>query len=389
MSETRVRTPLSLATLLGLVASLGLLASGAARAAPYGVIELGAKGDKSYIFDVDRAAHDPSCAEEGEAYLKCINPQTLTQVNCNTITDPDFKCTIGAINDFIAAFTTKYQIPADHIYLVGSSSVGGKELQRDILIGQINDKVHPAHPIEFVSVEQEATYNLKGVLGMLPDKIRPLRSQQAVIIDIGSGNTKGAYQSMAGGTSSVVFFGVDTGTKVAADAINKLRTTEDFAPTADKWRTTVLLPKLRTEIENKNGISNRNRVYLTGGISWALENLSDPDNVARFPRIEPRTIDTMLAKAQAADAGSVFCSPQQRSKYSEINNICDTFSADQLVAGFEILKGLSDELKFGPGKKSVFFFRDALYAWPLGYIRDKLHRDEAGDAAAPKRPQKG
>jgi hypothetical protein len=360
-----------------------IVATTAAAAAPtvkYGVIEIGAKGVKGYTFDLDRAAKDPSCSGEGEAYLKCIDPTSTDQVNVNPISDPDFKATLAGIEQLWNDFKPKYDIPPDHVYLVTSSSLAAEEAKRDLLIAQIlKDKnLKLSHGVDTVSVDQEATYALYGVLGMLPDNVRKMRTGQAAIIDIGSGNVKGAYQNTEAANKSVVVFGVPFGTKVATDAINKERGSEEFRKAADTWRAKTFVPKLRTELENKQGVTNRNRVYLTGGIVWSLATLTNPDDTVRkFPPIDPKSIDAMIDRAAAPDAAATLCSDAQKTKYKEVRKVCDTFSPAQMVAGFEILKGLSEELQFVAAKKHVFFFRDALYAWPLGYLRDKLYGDNA------------
>ncbi len=40
----------------------------------------------------------------------------------------------------------------------------------------------------------------------------------------------------------------------------------------------------------------------------------------------------------------------------------------------EIIKAFSQELRFPD--KQVFFIQNALYAWPLGYIQDKIQNVE-------------
>ena len=367
---------------LGFVAALcgcltgSLLPLGSAAAAeattPYAVVEIGAKGVKGYLFDMDHAARDPACSVDNDAYLKCIAPKTLPQNNCNPINDaPLFKVTTTAVQGFMDDFT-KQGIPADHIYIVGSSSLG-EGLRHDLLEKQIHDGVMPTptNAMGFVNVEQESTFGFKGVLGMLPEKWRKIRTLEATTIDIGSGNTKGAYQTNAG---PMVYFSVDFGTKVATDAILASQAKPDSLRTAaEQWRINTLQPRLRTEIETRQGIANRNRVYLIGGAVWALETMTHPDDtVTKFPRIDPKSIDLLMERALAMNAEEDLCGDARKRKYPEVGKVCDTFSVKQLVGGMEILKGLSEELGFASNHKNVFFFRDSLYAWPLGYIGDKL-----------------
>ncbi len=368
----RRRNTLALVLTLCCCLGSGLLrltpATAAEATQPYAVVEVGAKGVKGYLFDLDHAAKDPACSKDNDAYMKCIDAKTLPQINCNHIDDaPLFKVTVNAVKQFTDGFAAK-GIPAKHVYIVGSSSLA-EGLQHNLLATQLG-QLSPANPVGFVNVEQEATFGFKGVLGLLPGKWRAIRAPEATTIDIGSGNTKGAYQNTGG---SMVYFGLDAGTKVAAEAITAAQKSDTFRAAADNWRTTVFVPKLRTEIETKQGIAGRNRVYLIGGAVWALATLTHPDDTtSKFPRIDPKSIDALLDRASAPGAEGDLYSDAQKRKYPEVAKVAETFSVKQLVGGLEILKALSEELGFASNNKNVFFFRDSLFAWPLGYISDKL-----------------
>ena len=367
---------------LGFVAALcgcltgGLLPVASAVAAeattPYAVVEIGAKGVKGYLFDMDRAARDPACSVDNDAYLKCIAPVTLPQNNCNPLTDvPEFKDTAKAVQGFMDDFT-KQGIPANHIYIVGSSSLGDG-LRHDLLEQQIAKLVTPtpANPLGFVNVVQESEFGFKGVLGMLPERWRRIRTLEAVTIDIGSGNTKGAFQTSAG---PLVDFSVNFGTRSATQAIKAAQQKPDsLRKAADGWRLSVLEPQLHSEIDNKQAIASRNRVYLIGGAVWALATHTHPeDSTSKFPRIDAKSIDVLMDRALSSNAEEDLCNDARKRKYPEVGKVCETFNPEQLVGGLTILKALSEQLGFASNHKVVFFFRDSLYAWPLGYIADKL-----------------
>jgi hypothetical protein len=60
----------------------------------------------------------------------------------------------------------------------------------------------------------------------------------------------------------------------------------------------------------------------------------------------------------------------------ELTKIVKVFSEDQLMAGAFILKTFVDEMHFDE-KDAIFFRRDALYAWPRGYILEKISANRA------------
>ena len=75
--------------------------------------------------------------------------------------------------------------------------------------------------------------------------------------------------------------------------------------------------------------------------------------------------------ASSPDGVPQLCSDERKATYKAIERICKIFGAENFIAGGNILKALSDELHVADHKKKVFFF-DVLYAWDLGYLRDKL-----------------
>lgn len=351
----------------------GLTAHAASAGQRYGLIEIGAKGVKAYSFDLDRVIHDATCSqggEENDAYLKCLDPQTLESKNVNPISDSDFQDTTKAVEQLASDLGAK-GIAADHLYTVISSSMAKDEVRADQLVGRLkSDKaLGLKHPIDKINADQEATFGLRGALAILPDNVRKLRAGQAALVDMGGGNVKGAYANIDG---SDVTFDVGFGTNNSAAAIEKARGTDTFGQAADKWRKAVFVPALRPQLERKQGVTNRNRVYLIGGIVWALVTMTHPEDKRTFFPLDPASIDDLITKASAKD--SDLCSDEHK-KTVGIAKVCDTFSLNQMVAGLQLLKAISEELNFVAAKKHVFFFRP-LYVWPLGYIRTKLYPEK-------------
>lgn len=49
------------------------------------------------------------------------------------------------------------------------------------------------------------------------------------------------------------------------------------------------------------------------------------------------------------------------------------FSGDQIIAAADLLLALNNE--FDIKHKTTFFARSALYAWPMGYLANKIKGD--------------
>jgi Ppx/GppA phosphatase family len=339
---------------------------------PYGLIEIGAKGVKAFTFDLDRAELDPACSEQEDGFIKCLDVQILKPLNVNAI-DPAQKAKVAeAVRTMHDKMLADYHVTEDRLYLVGSSSVSVLEKKQE-LVEAVTEAVPLQHPIEFVTREQEGSYGYEGILGTLPYQSRKVRDGQALVIDVGSGGMQVSYAIGRASERKLVAVGMEFGTKRASDEIAERRGSTEFSIAAEKWRVSTFVPELRRQIENYPGLGSRNRVYLIGGISWALATMTYPDNHFVRTQIEPKAIDKFLATASLPDGSSRLCSDGRKEQYAKIAEICDkVFTINDLIAGGEILKGLSDELGFVRNNKHLFFF-DALYVWDLGYMRHKLN----------------
>jgi hypothetical protein len=359
----------------GIAASRGHTHAGPRAPEPlYGVIEVGSKGVKSYIFNLAHAEHDPSCRLTDESYLKCLGARTLQTRNVNPIEDGQKQATVDAVvavqQDLMAAGVTER-----NLYVVGSSGVAVIE-QKDSLAAAINSGAHLAadRGIDFIDENQEATYAFRGLMSMLPARYEAEREQEAMVLDFGSGNTKGSYKDITVPDQPLVTFSVNWGTKTVTDRVNKDRGNQDFVTAAETFRESTLLPLMRQEFDNKPGATERPRIYIIGGISWALSNLSQPANKARFARVTQDDIDSLYDRLKAADAQTALCAnnPSQAVN-TDIKNICTTFSINNMISGMQLIKGYAQEMNFA--HKCVYFFRDSLFAWPMGYLRHKLNID--------------
>jgi hypothetical protein len=55
----------------------------------------------------------------------------------------------------------------------------------------------------------------------------------------------------------------------------------------------------------------------------------------------------------------------------EVARTSTVFTQEQILAGTQVLKAFDDEMHFAD-KDALFFSRRALYAWPHGYLLEKL-----------------
>jgi hypothetical protein len=81
----------------------------------------------------------------------------------------------------------------------------------------------------------------------------------------------------------------------------------------------------------------------------------------------------LLAKAPGEfprpDLSALTDAKERAAAEKEIERVGKTFTPEQLLAGAEILKGLSDEFAFKDRK--VYFARNAYLGWILAYVAEK------------------
>jgi hypothetical protein len=356
---------------VGLFGSANVAAAQRAHAAPYGVIEVGSKGVKAFVFDLDYARTSP-CQTDPETWLTCVDPKTLPAKNVNPIDRKNIDAVGEAVAQQKQALMRDYGVAEGRIFVVGSSGVFAVE-HRPALEEMVNVRaaLGPDRRMDFITAANESSYAFEGIISMLPKNVQELRRGQALILDIGSGNTKGSYRDRNAASGPIVNFSIDWGTKKATDVINSQRGDRDFVTYAETFRRDILIPDIRGQFDNNTVAMSRPRIYAIGGIVWAVSNLSQPRNQKKFPPLTVADIDAVYAKATAPNAFALICSNNpDKAVNREIDAICEAFSIPNLIAGMQVLRGYAQEMNFA--NKNVFFFRDSQFAWPLGYLDSKL-----------------
>jgi hypothetical protein len=334
----------------------------------YGIIEIGGKGVRGAVVDLVNAEIKPDCNVDEEAFAKCLIRYTAAAHNVTPINPGSIDDTVRAVQAILDKIQNEYTVPSGQIYLVGSSSVA-RAAHSERLKEAVENALNRKFRLAYVTPDEEARHGFNGVLYMIPGKYRALRKTQTVVLDVGSGNTKGAYmETRADGESELISFDFTWGTKTFSDEIDKQRGEGSFKDYSTRLRNTLLRPAIREVVDRKQGLVNHSRLYLIGGIAWTLTNLTQPQNRQRFPRIYPAQFDTLYARTIAPNATRRLCMENpDRAVNRDVEQICNTFTTDDMTAGMDLLKTIAEEIKMK--EKTVFFIRDSLYAWPLAYLK--------------------
>jgi exopolyphosphatase/pppGpp-phosphohydrolase len=348
-----------------------LLVAPVARADPYGGIEIGAKGVKATALDVMGGADG---YDVKSLMAQTQNTTLVAGLAANGRFDGQvLENTAAAVARFAGLMQKEHKVPVERLYVVGSSglfsALEGKP--DDIKANQqlLADAVKRSCglTIQFITVEREVELSVTGIV---PAKYL----DSALLLDVGSGNTKGGYRETGQGHVSM---GIPYGSVTFADLIKKRSGKGNYAETAVALRQEILSPSLKKAVENKPGLVKRERIYLSGGASWALANLIRPSDRGSYVALSAEDVDAYCSLLLASpgafptpDLSVIVDQAVRLAVEKEIAQVKSVFKPEQLLAGAQILKALADEFRFSKDK-TVYFARNAQVGWILAYVAEK------------------
>lgn len=358
--------------ILALAVLTGLVSPGPTYAVVHGGVEIGAKGVKAVVLD------ETGGAEGIDAKVLRNTTKNTTLVaglaKSGRFSPEALKETVAAVAQFVTQIRKEYQVPDERIYVVGSSglfsAVAGKDdlirVNREALAAAV--KQAAGLTMRFVDAAREAELS---IVGSVPSQY----VATSILIDIGSGNTKGGMRE--DGNRSVTFeilYGTVTFTDLAKMRAGKSGLSKSAAALRDE----ILLPALKEQLRGKTAMLKRERVYLSGGIVWALATLVHPQNRSTYVPIATRDIERfqkMLLQEPSMvptpDLSKIADPEVRKSAQKEIEQVKKVFTADNLLAGSEILKALSTTFEFERDGKRIYFARNAYISWIMAYVVEK------------------
>jgi exopolyphosphatase/pppGpp-phosphohydrolase len=348
-----------------------MVAASPSHAAVHGGIEIGAKGVKATVVDANPGA------DAFEVKMLMTESQNTTLVaglaSTGRFQDEALKDTVAVVAKYAARMKKEHKIPIEHIYVVGSSGLFSAIADRkdDIKANQdaLADAVRKACDLSvtFITVEREVALSLAGA-------VPPKFTDSAVLLDVGSGNTKGGYRD---GDKGYVTVSVPFGSVTFADAVKKRAGEADFAEAAAILRKELLVPAMKKTAEGKPELRKRDRVYLTGGAVWAMATLVHPGERGTYVALTPADVEAyrkLLLKTPGMfpeiDLSTISDEKVRSAAQEEIKRVKEIFTFQQLLAGAEILKCMAEEIGFGK-EKTGYFSRNGYIAWILAYVTEK------------------
>jgi len=339
----------------------------------YGGVEIGSKGVKATVveFVATKLGMEPTPPK----YSKTSNTTIAALSSDGKFQDEAIAETAEAVDKFFKLLQSDFKVPAENIYVVGSSGLPNAP-NRDALVAAVKDKT--GKTMSFITVDTEVALTF---LGAVPEKDRT----RALLVDIGSGNTKGGVYEKQGGKFQLTPVSVPLGsvtfaTKVKDEAKSS---SVEFVEAAAKLRDSMVAKPISDQASSRPALAKADTVYLSGGIVWCMATLLHPDEMQEeYVALTANDIDTfhqLLTKSPGSvpmpDLAKVRDEGTRKLAESELGRVKDAFTPDNMLAGSEILKSLSDVLKFR-GKK-LYFTRYGNIAWISAYVRTNGQPEKA------------
>lgn len=340
----------------------------------FGVIELGAKGIKAIVVE-----------DKGKDSNKNLLPPMMVEEfkpkNKNAY-DGDTAAQVAAeVLNITSAMLGKYHMPAEQIYVVMSSGIP------DAVKAKLQSKQVAGIVLDSIDASTEARLVFQGIV--LPHR---MHKNEVVVLDIGSGNSKGSYLEEP--PSKFETFSLPMGTGTFSKEVTKLKQNgENFKTVADKVAGEQLLGPLQSQVRNKPGMQNCTRLYLAGGLPYVMTTLLHPEligsvdpedstgkSLSGWVRLSASDINRFydIATTNPAELLKPDRSGLKPTKAmdlqainAELDRAIGIFNQDELTAGAVLLKLFIDNMH-AERKEGIFFSRKALYAWPQGYVKEKL-----------------
>ncbi len=341
----------------------------------YGGIEISAEGVKAIALRVSQSEEAPGLKL---VYSENIN-LSLGRTNNGKNTSQTAEKVARAVQKLQTQLRQQHQVLSERIYLIGSS-----ELEADLREELANGiKKMTGKSITFLDPETEIQLN---IVGTIPQRERVGSTSidnrnSSVLIEVGNHSTRGGYQLLRYTPSAqydFVTMNISQGTMSFSNEVSKALGEEgDWTTIIQQAKTlgsSSLREALQRERESKPGLVNRKRIYLTGGIAWALATLLYPQDRQSFVPISPKDI-AMFAGRAARNPQSLLKPDLSRMTdrtlrqeiEADLEMVRNTFSPQQLIAGAELLRIAAVELNWQ--EKKIWFARFGNYGCILSYVR--------------------
>jgi exopolyphosphatase/pppGpp-phosphohydrolase len=326
----------------------------------YAGIEIGSKGVKGMVVEI-LPTDEEGFYNLNEIMRHNIDTSIISGVaKTGMFTDEAIEETATAVKKIMDIIVERANIKKEDIHIVGSSALayvqnaGTLEVRVNKMTGS---------NMGFAYKDTEVLY---GLIGSVPNKYQA----SALLIDVGSGNTKFGY--LVDGGKGIVSAELPYGTVSLTDEAKKINPSgANYPSTLSDISVNKLAPLLKQESTKNPPVLERAPVFMVGGAVWAMATILYPENHDTFMRIKTEDINRFYEMAVKkkngifnVDLSKIKNKETRANAEKQINSVKKVFTPDNIMAGATILKSISENLKLNG--REIYFSRYG--SWIFGYI---------------------
>jgi hypothetical protein len=351
-----------------LIYSLLLISPKLAQCELFAGIEVGSKGVKMNIINVETGSQR-------------INYTSVFDTTINTdfisFTGSSYMKTLEGLTALYLKSNTEYKVYKENTFVAFSSGVQQTAIKEnkasnvESLLNSFKIAIgEPNREVEILTVNREAVLSHKGIIPMD-------NKMTSILIDIGSGNTKGGYYI----TESIFnTFVLPWGTKSMYNSIDKLCDSNCNSTQFYNALTTKLDYLDQNEFSktiDKYGIKNYDfNIVFSGGIVWSVANLMYPNKV-KEKNIEISTADL---NDFYHDLNYYFDDIKTKSFSPEFDKekakILKTFTQRNLIAGTGLMLKVMKQFEQKNNFKKFQLAKDTKVSWITAYIIEQIEQKQ-------------
>ncbi|EKT4550320.1 exopolyphosphatase [Flavobacterium psychrophilum] len=322
----------------------------------YGGIEIGSKGIKMTVLDVDNI-------KRGDYVVKSFWSENAGIAKGVAIDGNLAKQDIDNAGAIVLSNYIKikqdFKVLDENIFIVGSSGVAmAKNTQ------ELKDKIKALtnKDLDFIDVQTEGKMLLKGC-------VPPIDYPNAMVLDIGGGNTKGGYVDVRNGDVFVFFpVSLNFGTVSLTEEVFKRTWKGTLGEYNEKSFS--FLPEVRRQIAAMYAAGSlaleKEKIFMSGGAVWAfytLMNGAAKENFSQFKLEDVIDYDAILKNN--------FVKFEELAKTDkEVEAVLKTYSQKHLISGSNILQACLEALP-NINNKKLYFAKEGRIAWLVSYVADR------------------
>jgi exopolyphosphatase/pppGpp-phosphohydrolase len=323
----------------------------------YGGIEIGSKGIKVTVLDIENAKKNLFTLKE--FWTDNVGIAKGISVDGNLAME-DILMACKIVKEDYQKLLEIHKILPENIYIVASSGVGMAKNTEDL----VNEVLKTTKKqLDVITSRLEGKLLFRGTIAQK-------RFEDSMILDIGGGNTKGGYVENFNGETNVFFpLNMNLGTITLTEKINKkVKKQDDVAEFSDRLfeYNTQLEAEVNKMYDERLESKSKKNIYISGGAVWAfyslMNDLAINDNFARFTFEDVKYYDAVLKNnfSRFVDFGS---------KDAEAAKVLKTYSQKYLIAANAILIASLENLG-GIENKKLYFVKQGQIAWLLSYVAE-------------------